>query len=264
MGTAHHQRRHKRTQARHGYPHRASADLWRRHTVRGATHVHRADTGTHTGPRPTCGDGTPSEAPHTYTGQTRVPTPGLGRPVGTAHHQRRHKRTQARHGYPHRASADLWGRHPVRGATHVHRADTGTHTGPRPTCGDGTPSEVPHMYTGQTRVPTPGLGRPVGTAPRQRRHTRTQGQTRVPTPGLGRPVGTVHLQRGDRTKSQMIFSQKTKSQKRKVKCKKSKRIKVNWQEVKTDKSQNDKKSKAKSQNNKKSTRRKVKNAKGQK
>ena len=61
---------------------------------------------------------------------------------------------------------------------------------------------------------------------------------------------------GDRTKSQMILSQKTKSQKRKVKCKKSKRIKVNWQEVKTDKSQNDKKSKAKSQNNKKSTRRK--------
>ena len=75
---------------------------------------------------------------------------------------------------------------------------------------------------------------------------------------------TVDLNRGDRTKSQMILSQKTKSQKRKVKCKKSKRIKVNWQEVKTDKSQNDKKSKAKSQNNKKSTRQKVKNAKGQK
>ena len=77
-------------------------------------------------------------------------------------------------------------------------------------------------------------------------------------------VGIRMEGKGDRTKSQMILSQKTKSQKRKVKCKKSKRIKVNWQEVKTDKSQNDKKSKAKSQNNKKSTRRKVKNAKGQK
>ena len=64
---------------------------------------------------------------------------------------------------------------------------------------------------------------------------------------------------GDRTKSQMILSQKTKSQKRKVKCKKSKRIKVNWQEVKTDKSQNDKKVESE-----KSKQQKVNEAKSQK
>ena len=146
--------------ARHGYPHRASADLWRRHTVRGATHVHRADTGTHTGPRPTCGDGTPSEAPHTYTGQTRVPTPGLGRPVGTAHHQRRHTRTQGRHGYPHRASADLWRRHTLRGAIHVHRARHG----------------YPHRASANLwRRYTIRL-----TTHHQTRHTRTQGRHGYP------------------------------------------------------------------------------------